>query len=543
MKALVVCVCALAVGAAACSSARRNLQPVSLPDLSRLDDSVQTQVRERYESLRRAIDDRSTPVESLAAAYGEYAMVLQAAEYFDAAEPPYLNAQTLVPDDVRWPYYLGHLYKGLGQTDKAEAAFKRALDLQPNDLATLVWLGRLNLDQGKADQAQALFQKANTLSPGTVSVVAGLGRVAVARRDYPAAVDYLEQALKIDPEADSLHAPLAAAYRGLGQVDKAKPHIGQWRNRDLPLQDPRTEQLDMLLESGLSYELRGIRAFEVREWKVAVELFRRGLSLTKGGTPLRRSLEHKLGTALYLAGNASEAESHFQAVADAGPANGIDEATAKAHYSLAVLMAADGRAEKALRHFEAAVSYQPNYLEAHLAMADFLRRRGRPDAALTQYRETLAINPGHVVARLGYAMCLVDLKRYRDSREWLEQAVRENPDRTEYKIALARVLSAVPDEHVRDGQRAIDITQELYKGERTTALGETIAMALAETGHYEQAIKVQRDVMAAVKGSGLTAPLPHMGANLMLYERHQPCRTPWATDDLAIVQTSKADVR
>ena len=40
---------------------------------------------------------------------------------------------------------------------------------------------------------------------------------------------YLEQALAIDPEGDSLHAPLATAYRGLGQLDKARPHFGSGR--------------------------------------------------------------------------------------------------------------------------------------------------------------------------------------------------------------------------------------------------------------------------------------------------------------------------
>ena len=83
-------------------------------------------------------------------------LVLQAAEYFDAAEPSYLNAQTLNREDVRWPYYLANLYKSRGETDKAEAAFTRALELQPNDLATLIWLARLNLDQGKTGEAEAL---------------------------------------------------------------------------------------------------------------------------------------------------------------------------------------------------------------------------------------------------------------------------------------------------------------------------------------------------------------------------------------------------
>ena len=528
---VVAAVC-LAASIAGCSSSRRNLQPVALPDLSRLDASVQAQVRERYDRLTHAMDDRSTPVEALSAAYGEYGMVLQAAEYFDAAEPPYLDAQKLSPEDVRWPYYLANLYKSRGETDKAEAAFKRALELQPNDVATLIYLGRLNLDQGKTDEAEALFQTANSAAPGTVAVVAGLGRAAIAKRDYPAAVKYLEQALTIDPEAEGLHAPLAAAYRGLGDIEKAKPHIGQWKNRDLPVPDPRQDQLDILLESGLSYELRGVRAFEVRDWKAAEQFFRRGLALTSAGAPLRRSLQHKLGTALALQGKAAEAEIQFDAVIDAG-AQGIDEATAKAHYSLAVLMASDGRAKQALPHFEAAIRYQPNYTEAHVALADLLRRSRRPDAALEQYRATIALNPRNTLARLGYAMALYDLKRYREAREWLDEAVRNSPDRVEYRIALARLLSAAPDEHVRDGKRAIEITRELFKSQQhTTALGETIAMALAESGDFAQAVAIQRDVIEAVKQSKLTSQLPRMEQNLALYEHGQPCRTPWPDGDL-----------
>jgi tetratricopeptide (TPR) repeat protein len=524
----------LVVLLAACS-ARRALLPVTLPELTRVDPGVQKQIRERYDTLKAAMDNSSTPIADLASDYGHYGMVLQAAEFFDAAEPSYLNAQKLAPDDVRWPYYLANLYKSRGETDKAEASFKRALQLQPDDIATLIWLGRLELDQGKTADAEQRFTKAYALSPNAVAVLAGLGRVAVEKRDYASAVKYLEQALAIDPEGESLHAPLATAYRGLGQLDKARPHIGQWKNRDLPVPDPRQQDMDLLLESGLSYELRGIREFEIRDWKGAAEFFRRGLALTPDNSPLRRSLQHKLGTALYLNGDLAGAETNFEAVAEAAPPEGIDEAAAKAHYSLAVLLASDPkRVSQALPHFDAAIRYQPNYIEAHLAMADFLRRRHQPEPALMQYRETLDINPRNSVARLGYAMCLVDAKRYKEARSWLEDAANQFPDRTEFQIALARVLATSPDDRVRDGQKAIAITQELFKGQRTTVLGETIAMALAEYGDYSQAIAIQRDVMAAAQKAGMTAQLARMEQNLALYERHQPCRTPWVEDDLVL---------
>src|SRR5215471_20909818 len=129
---------ALVVGAvfeARCSppDPRAKLLPTSLPDLARADSAVQAQVRERYEALTRKIADRSTPAADLASAHGEYGMVLHAAAYFEAAEPCYVNGESLSPDDIRWPYYLAHLYNRKGMTAQATAAFTRVLAHRPDD--------------------------------------------------------------------------------------------------------------------------------------------------------------------------------------------------------------------------------------------------------------------------------------------------------------------------------------------------------------------------------------------------------------------------
>src|SRR5581483_5930373 len=249
--------------------------------------------------------------------------------------------------------------------------------------------GRLYLDEGRPEAAEPLFKRADAIAPGTVAALAGLGSAAVARRDYAAAVKYLEDALALDPDAESLHAPLAAAYRGLGQIDRAQPHLRQWRNSDVFVPDPLQQELDLLLESGLSYELRGVRALEARDWKAAADFFRRGAALARANTPLARSLHHKLGTALYLLGDAGAAEAEFEAVLRQAP-DGVDEATAKAHYSLGVILARKGQPGPALDHFAKAVAYQPNYVEAHLAYGDALRQIGRFQAALAEYSTAAA---------------------------------------------------------------------------------------------------------------------------------------------------------
>jgi tetratricopeptide (TPR) repeat protein len=274
-----------------------------------------------------------------------------------------------------------------------------------------------------------------------------------------------------------------------------------------------------------------VRALEDRDFKAAADFFRKGVQLTNGQTMLGRSLRHKLGTALFLSGDVRGAVERFEETVRHAPSTGLDEPAAKAHYSLGVLMASSGRSEESIKHLSAAASYNPTYVEALVALADALRRTGRDAASMTRYDEVLRINPRVAEARFGYAMALVRLRRYREARDWLTEAAGIHPDRGEFRQALARVLAASPDDSVRDGPRAVALVKELFSGEKTTELGETMAMSLAELGQYDEAVGIQRGVIDASSRSGQTAAARRMTANLRLYERRQPCRTPWSDDD------------
>jgi tetratricopeptide (TPR) repeat protein len=526
--------CVLLVGAAGCRAwVGRDLLSAPLPDLSRVDPGVRAQVRGRYETLTHALADRAEAPE-LATAFGQYGMVLQAAEYFDAAEPCYLNAQRLAPDEMRWPYYLASLYKSRGETDKAEGAFKRALELSPNDLATLIWLGRLHLDEGRPEAAEPLFLKAFGIAPRTVAVLAGLGRVAVAKHDYARAVQYLEDALAIDPEAESLHAPLGTAYRGLGQVDKAEPHLRQWRNRDISVPDPLQQELDLVLESGLSYELRGVREFEARDWKGAVAFFRKGIELAHDNTALGRSLHHKLGTALYLTGDIPGAREQFEDVVRHAPPDGLDEATAKAHYSLGVLLGASGRSADAIAHLSEAVRDAPTYLEARLRLAEVLRRSGRRSESLRHYEEAATLDPRAIDAPLGYALALVDLHRYREARDRLRDDMKRYPNQPAFVHALIRLLAAAPGGGVRDGPGALALMRDVLAREpRSADVTEMMAMTEAELGQYGEAVAWQREAIATAEGLGRPDVVRRLTDTLARYEHRQPSRTPRLDDDVA----------
>ena len=102
------------------------VQPVTLPDLSRLPVPVQEQIRNRQVVLDQAIE-RHAPAEELGRAYGDVGLLLMAAEYQAPAEASLRNAQTLASTDPRWSYYLGQLYLASGERAKASESFERAL--------------------------------------------------------------------------------------------------------------------------------------------------------------------------------------------------------------------------------------------------------------------------------------------------------------------------------------------------------------------------------------------------------------------------------
>jgi cytochrome c-type biogenesis protein CcmH/NrfG len=128
-------------------------------------------------------------------------------------------------------------------------------------------------------------------------------------------------------------------------------------------------------------------------------------------------------------------------------------------------------------------------------------------------------------------MGLVRLGRYQEAKSRFEAAMKTFPDQPGFAHALARVLAAAPDANVRDGARAISIMNELLKSQQTLAMAETMAMALAESGRFEDAVMWQQDAIRAASESKREDVARKLTANLKLYQSRQPCRTPWTPDD------------
>ena len=498
------------------------LAPVVLPDLAEMNEAVQAQIRQRHAVVVSQRDDPTASTTARANAYGELGMILMAADLHDVASLCFGNAQALAPIDMRWPYYLGHLYRDEGDSTGSLVAFERAQQLQPDYMATLVYLGDTHLEEGDADLAEPFFTEALSLSPESLSARFGLARTALMKEEFAVAANYLEEILDRNADAAAAHYPLGIAYRGLGELEKAEEHLLLRENEGILPADPLMATLDVLLESPQAYERRGIESLDGGDLEGAEALFKEGLELD----PTNPSLRHRLGTALFLKGDERGALAQFEEVVRSSPEY------PPALFSLGVVYQNSGRHREAIERFETALEYRPTYPEARLMLATSLRRTGNAEAALPHYEQVLTANPDVAEARFGRAMAYVQLHRYQEARDRLTREMELYPQIQSFPHVLARLLAAAPDDRVRNGERALELMQPLIQGQRSLNLGETMAMVLAELGRFDEAISIQQSLIDVAPRSGLGHLLGTLTSNLALYEQGQPARTPWPQGEI-----------
>lgn len=533
MKRSLTAVClALGLVAAGCSSPGSTGQagnaPASaqaaapLPDISKLVPSVQRQITEQHDWLVTTLARPDATAIDKANAHGELGRLFMAAQMPDAAQAEFTAAQSFNASDYRWPYFMAQLAKSAGDLAKAQSLFEHVLQLKPDDMDSLVWLGDVSLAAGKLDVAERSFARALQLDPNSVSAKYGAGRTALAKGDNRAAVSHLESALSLNPKATAAHYPLSQAYAALGDIAKSSEHLSQRRDGRIAPRDTLMVELDSLLQSPQSFETLGIRRLDEESWEGAAEMFRKGLALA----PDQPSLHHRLATALSMMQDEKGALAEFETAVRLSPEYFPSQ------FSLGVIAQEKGQHAQAIERFTAALKARPTYTEARLRLASSLRRTGRLADSLAAYREALASAPDNPEARMGAVMVLSKLRRDREARQMLETSLTANGGDLVVMHALARLLATSPEASVRDGRRAMDLVQQMMQRGRTLELGETYAMTLAELGQFKEAQGLQRELIAAADRAGMAPLKARLAARLALYDRADPCRTPWTDEEM-----------
>ena len=185
----------------------------------------------------------------------------------------------------------------------------------------------------------------------------------------------------------------------------------------------------------------------------------------------------------------------------------------------------------AMNQYQATLDRDPANLQARVYLADAKMRTGHAREAAVLYGQALERSPDSVRMRLSLAIANVKAGRYDKARDVLEDALKAHPGNPEIINSLARILATAPEASVRNGARALQLAKALFETARDPNVGQTYAMALAETGGFEQAVVLQRETIIVFEHTGGEARKPFLQKNLACYEQRKPAREGWAADD------------
>ena len=466
------------------------LVPVPQPDLA----AAEPQVREQVAGARRELDELlarpGVEPEEKAQAFADLGLLYLTYDFVEAAEASLRNAVALAPDDFRWSYLLGYLYKVQGRSAEGAELLARATELEPDYQPALVRLGQLRLEAGDADAAEPLFHRALELDPESAAAHEGLGRVAEARGDARAAIPHYEKALELQPGASSLHYLLGQAYRRAGDLDRATFHLSRRGDAPVRVADPLLRPIGELARSAQFYLVQGSEAVGDGRYEAAVASYARALELDPKSFVARKGLAFSLEQL----GDFEAAEDRIRealAVTD-DPAE-----TAEAEAILGSLLATGGADREAEAHLRRSLELTGDRPGVRLKLADLLVRTGRLAEAVAEYDRLLAATPDAEAAPLlvRRGSVYVNLGRRAEALADFRRALAQRPDDAGLHLRYAEALEYFGEREAaaRERETARRLTGE---GEDRMALLAGEGRLAAARGDRETAVERYRAALA-----------------------------------------------
>jgi tetratricopeptide (TPR) repeat protein len=488
---------------------------VHWPNLTALEPEVRAQLKSLQTALATSARDANITDAALSEAYGNMGQNYQAYSLNAAARECYLNAGRLSSQDFRWVYLRARMDQQDDRLNDAIRGYTIARQLQPQYVAVPVNLGNVYLQLNQLEEANKNFKAALVIDHDNAAALYGLGQVALSQRRYSDAVKYLEAALTQVPGANRIHYSLAMAYRNLGDTEAAMAHLRQQGTVGVRVNDPLVDGLEELIKGERTHLVRGRLALEARRYNEAIDEFHQAIKANRNSL----AAHVNLGMALSQTGDLKGAAEHFE------EALRIDPQNTNAHYNLAILLAKENKHVPAIAHLQDILSVAPKDAGARFFLAQELLRAERPEEALREFSRVAEAEPDNEEALLAQVTLLQQQRQFKQALERLKVAHAQYPQKVRTAELLAYLFAAAPQFDLRDGNRSLEIAQEIFNANGSSEHGALVALALAELGRCAEAAEWQRRTIASARQEHKT-DLVQLSADLKLYERGQPCRPP-----------------
>jgi protein O-mannosyl-transferase len=310
------------------------------------------------------------------------------------------------------------------------------------------------------------------------------------------------------------------------------PHIGlyialTWLIADVSIAIRVPKQVVGTAAIGIVILLATCAWKQTAYWKNSDSLWTHTLAVTENNDVALTNL----GNAFLDRGQLDQALSYLQralAIRSGSKDQHYNLSLAIIHDTIGNVLAHIGRVDEALDHFRQAIDLRPDFPDAHYNLGVVLFRKGDVDGAIAQWRATLSLHPSDPGTNTSLANALVQKGSFREAVAHYQVTLQSEPDSELPLNNLAWVLSAAPDDSVRNGAAAVELALRLNRvtQDSNPFFIRTLAAAYAEAGQFEKAIETGQTASGLAHAQGQHELAGKIEEETGRYRQHLPFRDP-----------------
>ena len=451
-----------------------------------LADALQAARAEAEQAAAQAKDDTER-----ADAWGKLGMIYHGQRLRELAEQAYDRALGFA-ENPRWRYLRAIVLSERGDIAAATEDFASVVRAVPEDAVARYRLGVALFLLGDLDAAQTQLRLARQAMPDSALVLATLADIALAQGSAEQALELLQEAWELEPQAGQLAYKLAMTHRRLGDADAARDWLARQPENSLApgIADPLLLEVAQTSRSPRFLEAAANWALARGEKEQAADALAEAVALAPNDVALALRLANLLGAL----------DREQEALTHTRRALALNGESAAAWHLLAWLTrnaaAEEERAvaaEAAARSLALADDPKVRVLAAMLAMRD-----GNWRLAASHYHRLASDDLDDADHRYWLALALL-ADADCDGRQPLADALRLRPEWGEAHLVLARA-----DALCGNAEAAMRRAERLQAAKDDAETRITRAYAAYGLGRAEEAARLAE------------AELPHPDAQALL---------------------------
>lgn len=184
-----------------------------------------------------------------------------------------------------------------------------------------------------------------------------------------------------------------------------------------------------------------------------------------------------------------------------------------------------GDVSKAIDDFNEALNKDQNYVHAYYNRGAAESRRGNLDIAKKDFSRTIELYPLYHRAYSNRGIIWQKQGEYNKALSDFNKALGILPYCSIYNNNKAWLLATCPNEKYRNGILAVTIARKALEDGDSIYFMDTLAAAFAETGNFNDAIEIQKKIIAQLEKEGdKHGVLKKFRDRLNLYKKNLPYR-------------------